>query len=115
MSHYIKRDVIEQVTIRTGLKFNYVERVVNALFIALREMMERANPNCRIEIRNFGVFEVKPTRERNNARNPRQPTQEYTIPPHRKVLFRPGGELKRELHRPLSSLSQPKVGKNKAR
>ena len=39
-----------------------VANVINATFAALREMMSIENAECRIEIRNFGVFEVKKTK-----------------------------------------------------
>ena len=31
----------------------------------------KSDKNFRIEIRNFGVFEIKPTKPRNKARNPK--------------------------------------------
>lgn len=105
MRTFIKKDLVEKVMMATGYKQRLVEQVMNALFHALKELMTEANPYCRIEIRNFGVFEVKPTRERRNARNPRQPEKEFYIPPRRKVHFKPGGTLKKELYRPLSLLS----------
>ncbi|MBU0712997.1 HU family DNA-binding protein [bacterium] len=42
--------------------------------------------NLRIEIRGFGVFEVKPTRAKPKARNPRTNEIVY-VPPRSKIPF----------------------------
>ena len=50
----------------------------------------------RIEIRNFGVFEVKPTRAKPRARNPKTNVEVY-VPPRRKIHFKPGKIIRQEL------------------
>ncbi len=47
------------------------EKIVDGVFQALRELMSEANPEVRIEIRDFGVFEVKKTKAKPKARNPK--------------------------------------------
>ena len=54
----------------------------------------------RIEIRNFGVLEVKPTKAKPNARNP-QTNQEIFVPAHKKTHFKPGKILKQYLKKPI--------------
>ena len=54
----------------------------------------------RIEIRNFGVIEVKPTKAKPNARNP-QTNEEIFVPAHKKTHFKPGKILKQYLSRPI--------------
>lgn len=49
----------------------------------------------RVELRNFGVFEVK-TRRARKARDPRT-GETMDVPPRNVVVFRPGRALEREL------------------
>ena len=76
------------------------EKVVDAVFQALREFMSEASPEVRIEIRDFGVFEVKTTKAKPKARNPKTGEIVY-VPPRRKTHFKPGKLLKEELKKPL--------------
>ena len=100
---YTKRDVARRSARRLGLKIYMVEEIVDGVFTTLREMMSESSPQIRIEIRNFGVFEVKPTKAKPKARNPR--TNEIIhVPPRRKTHFRPGKLLKKSLRTPLSEL-----------
>jgi integration host factor subunit beta len=103
MKTYIKRDLVERVGDLTGLRQHEVARTVDALFLTLREWMENACPDCRVEIRDFGVFDVKTTRPKPQARNPRTNEVVY-VPARRKTHFRPGKQLKEALHRPLSEI-----------
>jgi integration host factor subunit beta len=98
---YIKKDVVEKTAEKTGLESKETARVVNAVFETLRELMTIGPLECRIEIRNFGVFEVKKTAAKPKARNPKKPDQVIYIPPRRKTLFRPGKILKNILKQPL--------------
>ena len=50
----------------------------------------------RLELRKFGIFEVKPTKAKPNARNPKTNEIIY-VPAHRKIHFRAGKILKKEL------------------
>ena len=70
--------------------------LVDAFFQALTESIIQGD---RIEARGFGVFVVKETNARPNARNPRS-GQEVFVPARRKVMFKPGKVLKGELGRP---------------
>ncbi len=101
---YIKKDVVEKTIEKTGLDAKESARAVNAIFDSLRELMTEGPLECRIEIRNFGVFEVKRTAAKPKARNPKKPDQVIYIPPRRKTLFRPGKILKNILKQPLDSL-----------
>ena len=56
--------------------------------------------NIRIEVRNFGVFEVKPTKAKPRARNPRT-NEEVYVPAHKKSHFKPGKILKQHLKQPI--------------
>ena len=54
----------------------------------------------RIEIRGFGVLEVKDTKAKPAASNPRTNEIIY-VPARRKTHFKPGILLKEAMHKPL--------------
>lgn len=95
-----KRDIAKRVAKKIDEKLPLTEKVVSSLFTALREVMVEANPEVRIEIRDFGVFEVKTTKAKPKARNPKTGEIVY-VPPRRKTHFKPGKLLKEELKKPL--------------
>jgi len=65
-------------------------------------MME-ADPSVRIELRDFGVFEVKKTRAKPKARNPKT-NETVFIPSRRKTHFKPSKRIKAVLQQPLTDL-----------
>jgi integration host factor subunit beta len=84
-----------------GKKINE-KTAVDALFDSIRELLMTANPDLRIEIRDFGVFEVKTTKPKPKARNLK--TGEFVfVPARKKMHFKPGKLLKEYLKRPLES------------
>lgn len=100
MQTYIKKDLVDEVSHRTGLRHVDAAKAVDATFHVLRDLMEHADPECRIEIREFGVFEVKRTKAKPKARNPRTNELVY-VPARKKTHFRPGKGLRTVLHQPL--------------
>ena len=78
----------------TACKKNLAAKMVDSLFVAMRDSLIDGN---RIEIRGFGVFQVKDTRPKPAARNPRTGEIIY-VPARRKTHFKPGRLLKEALH-----------------
>ncbi len=97
---YTKKDVTQRVAEKLGVPVSQMKRSVDAVFETLREIMSQDHRRMRVEIRNFGVFEVKPTKAKPRARNPRT-NEEVYVPPRRKSHFRPGRLLKQVLRQPL--------------
>ena len=91
-----KKELALLVSEETGCKKNLASEMVDTVFETMRESLMKAE---RIEIRGFGVFQVKETRPKPAARNPRTGQVIY-VPARRKTHFRPGKLLKEELHRP---------------
>ena len=58
--------------------------------------MAEADPEVRIEIRDFGIFEVKTKKVKPTARDPKTGEIVY-IPPGRKTHFKPGKLLSEEV------------------
>lgn len=100
---YIKKDVVERVYEEVQKQIGdikLVAEIVNSTFTALRELMIQEKTESRIEIRNFGVFEVKKTKAKPKARNPKTNEVIY-VPPRRKTHFKPGKLLQDELKKPI--------------
>jgi DNA-binding protein HU-beta len=84
----IKLDIINEVVTRTGVTKTKAEMAVETVFDAMKKALAQGD---RIELRGFGVFNVKP-RKTGIGRNPRT-GQEVSIPPGKAVRFKPGKEL----------------------
>jgi len=84
----IKLDIINHVVERTGIPRSKAEAAVDAVFNAMKGALQR---NDRIELRGFGVFNIKP-RKTGIGRNPRT-GEEVSIPPGKAVRFKPGKDL----------------------
>jgi len=95
-----KKEVSKRTARIIGEKIYFTEKVVDGLFQALREYMSEANPEARIEIRDFGVLEVKKTKPKPKARNPK--TGEIIfVPARHKTHFKAGKLLRDVLKTPL--------------
>ncbi len=100
---YTKRDVTQRVADKLDVPVSQMKAPVDTVFEVLREIMSQDYPRLRVEIRNFGVFEVKPTKAKPRARNPRT-NEEVYVPPRRKSHFKPGRLLRQVLRQPLDEL-----------
>jgi DNA-binding protein HU-beta len=84
----IKLDIITEVVNRTGVSKTKAEVAVETVFESMKKALYNGD---RIELRGFGVFNVKP-RKTGIGRNPRT-GKEVNIPPGKAVRFKPGKEL----------------------
>ncbi len=85
----IKADIINQVSRVAEITRVKADDAVEAVLNAMKESMRRGE---RIELRGFGVFQVKP-RKKGIGRNPRT-GREVRIPPGRTIRFKPGKNLR---------------------
>ena len=84
----IKLDIVNAVVNKTGVSRSKAEQAVETVFDAMKKALGKGE---RIELRRFGVFNVRP-RKTGIGRNPRT-GQEVSIPPGKAVRFKPGKEL----------------------
>ena len=98
-----KKDVARRVAEMQDEPIYKAEPWVSAVIAAMRELMIEADPEVRIELRDFGVFEVKKTKAKPKARNPKT-NETVFIPARRKTHFKPGKRLRQELQQPLEEL-----------
>ena len=98
-----KKDVARRVSDLMDEPIYKSEPWVNAVITAIGELMVEADPEVRIELRDFGVFEVKKTKAKPKARNPKT-NETVFIPSRRKTHFKPSKRLKKILQVPLTDL-----------
>ncbi len=85
-----KRDLVVRISAETGLIQEQVHDVVQKTLDYISEAVTRGD---KVELRNFGVFEVK-VRKARVGRNPNQPDHDVPIPQRMVVKFKPGKEMK---------------------
>jgi integration host factor subunit beta len=83
-----KRDMARAIAGELGVTQAQALAIVRRVFDGIVETLLSEG---RIELRNFGVFEVKRRRPR-QARNPRT-GERVAVPPRAVVTFRPGREM----------------------
>jgi integration host factor subunit beta len=83
-----KKDIANAISQKSGLTQTQVKEIIQRLFDGIIETLEK---DKRIELRNFGVFEVKKRKPR-TARNPRT-GEKVMVPAKRVVTFKPGLEM----------------------
>jgi len=85
----IKVDIINRVAEDAKITKVKAVEAVEAVFDAMKGAMQKGE---RIELRGFGVFQVKP-RKKGIGRNPRT-GREVRIPPGKTIRFKPGKNLR---------------------
>lgn len=99
-----KRDLVVRISEETGLIQQQVLDVVQKTLDYVAEALARGD---KVELRNFGVFEVK-VRKARIGRNPNAPAADVPIPERSVVKFKPGKEMRTEVLKiPTVSPSQP--------
>lgn len=97
MKEKIKTYTRKEIESRLGEKLagkRLTEKLlVDSLFESLREVILKADPVSRLEIRDFGVFEIKKTKPKPKARN-LQTGEFIFVPGRRKIHFKPGKIIK---------------------
>ncbi len=85
-----KKEIVKAISEQTGLTQLETKRIVQMTFDAIVETLVTSKER-RIELRNFGVFEVK-RRAARKARNPRT-GDKVDVPEKYVVTFKPGKEM----------------------
>src|SRR3954469_3159947 len=87
-----KKEIVKQISDRLGLTQLKTKEIGQQTFDAIVETLLEQG---RIELRNFGVFEVKQRKAR-KARNPRT-GDKVDVPPKNVVTFKPGKEMEEKV------------------
>ena len=85
-----KRDLVVRISEETGL---VQQDVLNVVQKTLDYISDAVTKGQKVELRNFGVFEVK-VRKPRVGRNPNAPADDVPIPARAVVKFKPGKEMR---------------------
>src|SRR6266851_5253855 len=85
-----KRDLVIRISNETGLIQQQVLDVIQKTLDYIAEALAKGKT---VELRNFGVFEVK-VRKARIGRNPNAPETDVPIPERAVVKFKPGKEMR---------------------
>jgi len=88
-----KRDLVMRISEETGHVQQQVLEIVQKTLDYIAEALARGD---KVELRNFGVFEVK-VRKARIGRNPNAPATDVPIPQRSVVKFKPGKEMRAEV------------------
>ena len=94
--NYTREDIIRRASDKLNLTHDEMKLILDTTLDVMAEILIEKRSRIRIELRNFGIFEVKPTKAKPRARNPRT-NEEVYVPPRRKIHFKPGKSIRQEL------------------
>lgn len=100
-----KKEIVKDISDATGLTQLQTKEVVQKTFDAIVETLREEG---RIELRNFGVFEVR-RRKARKARNPRT-GERVDVGPKSVVTFKPGKEMEEKIRRLDGNTEMATVG-----
>ncbi|MBM4454982.1 MAG: HU family DNA-binding protein [Candidatus Methylacidiphilales bacterium] len=102
MENLTKRDLVVRISNETNLVQQDVLKVIQLTLDHVKESLLKGNA---VQLRNFGVFEIK-IRKARVGRNPNKPETDVPIPARAVVKFKAGKEMKAELIRNSAKLAQ---------
>jgi nucleoid DNA-binding protein len=88
-----KRDLVVRISEETGLIQKKVFEVVQK---TLNHIMESLAKGDKVELRDFGVFEIK-VRKARVGRNPKVPKTDVPIPARSMVKFKSGKKMRAQV------------------
>lgn len=86
MANLTKRDLVMQINKETGLTQQEIFKVIQKTLDLITDALANGQD---VELRNFGVFEVRLTKSR-VGRNPHKPETDVVIPARATVKFKSG-------------------------
>ena len=98
-----KRDLVIRISEETGLKQQQVLDVIQKTLDRISDALAKGD---KVELRNFGVFEVK-VRKARIGRNPNAPEADVPIPERSVVKFKAGKEMRAEVLKLPTQSSSP--------
>ena len=102
-----KKEIVKTISEEIGLTQLKTKEIVQKTFDAIVETLVTEG---RIELRNFGVFEVK-KRAARRARNPRT-GDKVSVPEKLVVTFKPGKEMEKRVGQMSDNASKKPAGEN---
>ncbi len=104
-----RKDIIRLISQKFGLTQVQASQIVHDLFNAIVNTLTK---NGRVELRNFGVFEVR-WRKARKARNPRT-GEKIMVPKRCTVTFKPGRALEERVESESRTAAAGRKARSKA-
>jgi nucleoid DNA-binding protein len=102
MANLTKRDLVVSISEKTGLIQQDVFSVIQLTLDGITEALANGQG---VELREFGVFRTRLTKQR-VGRNPKKPEQEVVIPPRAIVKFKAGKIMRERVLQRTSELAK---------
>jgi len=93
MANLTKRDLVMQISKDTGVTQQEVFKIIQQTLDLVTEALASGKD---VELRNFGVFEVRLTKSR-VGRNPHKPEKDVIIPARATVKFKSGKVMRQRV------------------
>lgn len=102
MANLTKRDLVVRISNETGIVQTQVFDVIQKTLDYITESLAEGDD---VELRNFGVFEIRLTKPR-VGRNPNEPGSRYDIPERAAVKFKMGKVMRQKVARMTAELKR---------
>ena len=102
MGTLTKRELVVQISNETGLVQHQVFDVIQRTLDHITDALAQGNS---VELRNFGVLEVRLTKPR-VGRNPNQPGSSFVIPARATVKFKEGKVMRQKVSQLSSEMKR---------
>ena len=90
---YTKKNLVDKVAYKLNMNYDESKIITDCVLESFQEFFTNTSGKNRVEIRNFGIFNILLKKERTNARNPRT-KESVIIPERKKIVFKPGKKIK---------------------
>ncbi len=110
MANLTKRDLVLKISKETGITQQEVFAIIQMTLDAITDALASGR---NVELRNFGVFEVRLTKSR-VGRNPHRPDVDVTIPERATVKFKSGKVMRQRVLLRTNDLSTTSKKKKKS-
>ena len=101
---YNRSDIIKKISYKLSMNNEESRIILESVLDSFEDLLitDTDFDRFRIELRNFGIFDVYKTQERTNARNPKT-KESVIIPPRKKVVFKASKRIKNLLNKNAAS------------
>jgi nucleoid DNA-binding protein len=94
---YKRENMINKISYKLNMNKDESKIILDCVLDSFSELFLADDNTSRIELRNFGVFDVRITKERSNARNPKT-KESVIIPKRKKIVFKVGKKIRTQLN-----------------
>ena len=94
---YKRENMINKISYKLNMNKDESKIILDCVLDSFSELFLADDNTSRIELRNFGVFDIRITKERSNARNPKT-KESVIIPKRKKIVFKASKKIRTQLN-----------------